>query len=90
MILTVVQSNVLITDDGVPLISDFGISQVLGSRGYTTVSVGTRAYIAPELREKVEPPKTGAWTTKESDMYSFGILILEVCFDNLTVVFHVF
>ncbi|KAJ6506040.1 kinase-like domain-containing protein [Mycena vulgaris] len=73
-------SNVLIDDDGAPLISDFGISQVLDLRGYTTASVGTRAYIAPELWEKFlkpQRPKTGAWTTKASDMYSFGILGLE-------------
>ncbi|KAJ7277827.1 kinase-like domain-containing protein [Mycena rebaudengoi] len=74
-------SNVLIDDDETPLICDFGISQLLGSRGYTTASVGTRAYIAPELRDKFlrqQRPETGAWTTKESDMYSFGILVLEV------------
>ncbi|KAJ7277819.1 kinase-like domain-containing protein [Mycena rebaudengoi] len=73
-------SNVLIDDNGTPLICDFGISQLLGSRGYTTASVGTRAYIAPELWERFlrqQPPETGAWTTKKSDMYSFGILVLE-------------
>ncbi|KAJ6546752.1 TKL/TKL-ccin protein kinase [Mycena vulgaris] len=74
-------SNVLIDDNWVPLISDFGISQVLDLPGYTTASVGTRAYIAPELwakLRKAQRPETGAWTTKASDMYSFGILVLEV------------
>ncbi|KAJ7798908.1 kinase-like domain-containing protein [Mycena olivaceomarginata] len=74
-------TNVLIDDDGTPRISDYGISQVLGLRGYTTASVGTRAYIAPELWEKClmpQRPEIGAWTTKESDIYSFGILGLEI------------
>ncbi|KAJ6506856.1 kinase-like domain-containing protein [Mycena sanguinolenta] len=65
-------SNVLIDDDGTALIADFGISRVLDVSGYTTASVGTRLYIAPELRE------SRVRTTKKTDVYSFAILTLEV------------
>ncbi|KAF7328114.1 putative Pto-like serine/threonine kinase [Mycena venus] len=73
--------NVLI-DNNIPRISDFGISQLLDTSGCTTASVGTQAYIAPELWRRLskrETPITGAWTTKESDIFSFGIMALEVC-----------
>ncbi|KAJ6523719.1 kinase-like domain-containing protein [Mycena capillaripes] len=41
--------NVLVDKRGVPCICDFGISKILNRRGYTTLSVGTVPYMAPEL-----------------------------------------
>ncbi|KAF8214644.1 kinase-like domain-containing protein, partial [Mycena galopus ATCC 62051] len=73
--------NVLVDKRGVPCICDFGISKILGRRGYTTVSVGTVPYMAPELflvfgRDNTsgELPRT----TKQSDVYSFALLALEI------------
>jgi serine/threonine protein kinase len=68
----------VVDDDGCAKLIDFGISKLIGWRGCTTASVGTDTYIAPELRNKPSPPETGSWTTKESDVYSFGILAFEV------------
>ncbi|KAF7346659.1 Glycoside hydrolase family 76 protein [Mycena sanguinolenta] len=71
--------NILVDDTENPRITDFGISKLEGSRGYTTASLGTQEYIAPELHDKVNnPAPTGSWTTKASDVYSFGILATEV------------
>ncbi|KAJ7780443.1 kinase-like domain-containing protein [Mycena olivaceomarginata] len=69
--------NVLIDDDGCAQLTDFGISQVDGCRGCTTASIGTRTYIAPELLDD-GLPKKGARTTRMSDVYSLGILALEI------------
>ncbi len=75
------EANVLIDKEGNPCICDFGISKVLGHRGFTTTSVGTAPYMAPELFFVIDAitqlpfsPKT----TQETDVYSFGLLVLEV------------
>ncbi|KAJ7574150.1 kinase-like domain-containing protein, partial [Mycena floridula] len=73
--------NILVDKQGNPSICDFGISKIMGSRGFTTSSVGTAPYMAPELffvidaitRNVVLPT-----TMKSSDVYSFGLLVLEV------------
>ncbi|CAD6336252.1 unnamed protein product [Miscanthus lutarioriparius] len=67
--------NILLDDHGVPRITDFGISKLLGSQQvHTTVTHvrGTRGYIAPEwLRGD------GRVDTK-ADVYSFGVVLLEM------------
>lgn len=73
--------NVLIDKQGNACICDFGISRLLGSRGFTTSSVGTAPYMAPELFfviDAIDQIKTTPKTTKESDVYSFGLLALEI------------
>ncbi|KAF8192271.1 kinase-like domain-containing protein [Mycena galopus ATCC 62051] len=76
--------NVLVDKKGNPCICDFGISKIVDRRGFTTSSVGTPQYMAPELFLVVDrqdeklgippPPRT----TKNSDIYSFGLLVLEI------------
>jgi serine/threonine protein kinase len=65
----------------VPHIGDFGISKILNSPGFTTTSLGTFTYMAPELFLVVgsgEQEETVPSTTKKSDVYSFALLALEV------------
>jgi len=74
-------SNVLVDKRGVPRISDFGISKILNRRGFTTPNVGTLPYMAPELFWIVNSDahqERYPSTTKSSDVYSFGLLALEI------------
>ena len=79
----VVQFNVLISDDGCPLLVDFGSAFIVsssfsmdveGSRG------GTPQWMAPEYfdpREDSTPAEGGACTaTAEGDVWAFGMTIL--------------
>ncbi|KAF8130880.1 kinase-like domain-containing protein [Mycena galopus ATCC 62051] len=76
--------NVLVNKRGVPCICDFGISKILSRRGYTTSNVGTAPYMALELFFVVDGLGTSSQasspgsTTKSSDVYSFGLLVLEI------------
>ncbi|KAJ7040829.1 kinase-like domain-containing protein [Mycena alexandri] len=69
--------NVLIDEDGTPKICDFGISKIMNHRGFTTDSVGTSRYMAPELLFAVDLSKERS-TTKSSDIYSFALLALQI------------
>ncbi|KAJ7773118.1 kinase-like domain-containing protein, partial [Mycena metata] len=73
-------ANVLVDKHGVPRIGDFGISKILNRRGFTTLSVGTPPYMAPELFYVLNNPEKQVHptTTKSSDVYSFGLLALEI------------
>ncbi|KAJ7304677.1 TKL/TKL-ccin protein kinase, partial [Mycena albidolilacea] len=73
--------NVLIDKRGCPCITDFGISKVLSARGFTTCSVGTAPYMAPELffvLDGTTEKETSPNTTKSSDVYSFALMVLEI------------
>ncbi|KAF9228889.1 kinase-like protein [Gyrodon lividus] len=70
-------SNILINDDGQPLISDFGLSAILEEYNETSYfksrRPGSIRWAAPELlAELQEPPKPGI----ESDVYSYGCVML--------------
>ncbi|KAG0561486.1 hypothetical protein KC19_9G068000 [Ceratodon purpureus] len=66
-------SNVMLDDGMNPHLGDFGLARLIDHEKLekTTLAAGTLSYMAPEL------PYTGK-ATKESDVYSFGILMLEV------------
>ncbi|KAJ7157590.1 kinase-like domain-containing protein, partial [Mycena crocata] len=73
--------NVLIDKQGIPCICDFGISKIINRGGFTTSSVGTAPYMAPELFfviDGAEKQESSPCTTKSSDIYSFALLILEM------------
>ncbi|KAJ7157583.1 kinase-like domain-containing protein [Mycena crocata] len=73
--------NVLVDKREVPCICDFGISKIISRRGFTTQSVGTPPYMAPELFFIIDGSTTkysSPNTTKPSDVYSFGLLVLEI------------
>jgi serine/threonine protein kinase len=73
--LTVLQDNVIISDDGgdQAQLIDFGIAQILSVQGFTTVTDRNTRYTAPELLSAVN-----ARPTRQSDVFSLGVLLLQV------------
>ncbi|KAF9441922.1 kinase-like protein, partial [Macrolepiota fuliginosa MF-IS2] len=75
--------NVLISDNGRALLTDFGLSTLAMTTvagATSTVAAGrTTAFTAPELMEDIDSDKP---PTKKSDVWSFGCLCLEVFTGN--------
>jgi serine/threonine protein kinase len=78
------QNNILIGRNGEPLICDFGCSRLSEETGFTRTSLGvTLRYMAPEIvgdAVRADPENYNPKPAKEGDVYSFGILALEVRF----------
>ncbi|XP_066336966.1 uncharacterized protein [Miscanthus floridulus] len=67
-------SNIMLSDDMVPKIADFGLSRLFGeeqTRILTQNVVGWIGYIAPEYHYRGE-------ISVKSDIFSLGVLILEI------------
>jgi hypothetical protein len=67
--------NVLLTADGRPLLTDFGLARDGGGDGLTSegVVLGTPAYMAPE-QALGDASRLGPWT----DLYAAGVLLYEL------------
>jgi len=75
---------VLIYADGTACLADFGLSVMLASispTSYNSTVKGTLRWMAPELLEQREDGSPGR-PSKQSDIYSFGGLMLQVCLKN--------
>ncbi|XP_030470561.2 G-type lectin S-receptor-like serine/threonine-protein kinase LECRK1 [Syzygium oleosum] len=72
--------NILIDDNMQAKISDFGLSKLLkpDQTNTTTGIRGTRGYVAPEWHKKLP-------VTVKADIYSFGVVLLEIIFDRKSV-----
>ncbi len=66
-------SNIMVANNGLVKVTDFGIARVLGGERFTQtgVLVGTPEYMAPELWE-------GQEASKASDIYAFCVLAYEM------------
>lgn len=65
-------SNILLDDDGVPRLADFGLARLVDSARLTRADqvVGTAAYLAPEQVR-------GGEITSAVDVYALGLVLLE-------------
>lgn len=68
-------SNILISREGIIKLCDFGISGYLENSIARTYEAGCRAYMAPE---RIDPPRDRAGYDIKSDVWSFGITMLEI------------
>jgi eukaryotic-like serine/threonine-protein kinase len=66
-------ANILVRDDGVVMLTDFGIARALDASGHTRIGemLGTPNYISPE--QAMGQPATGA-----SDLYALGVVAHEM------------
>ncbi|MCL7425883.1 serine/threonine-protein kinase [Streptomyces sp. YS415] len=65
-------ANILLDEAGVPRLTDFGISRLLGTTAHTVTGalVGTAAYMAPEQ-------VLGRGAGPAADIYSLGLVLIE-------------
>jgi len=66
-------ANIIISDSGIPKITDFGVARVSSAQATMVSSqvLGTIAYISPELLQ-------GAVATKAADHYALGVILYEL------------
>jgi WD40 repeat protein/tRNA A-37 threonylcarbamoyl transferase component Bud32/energy-coupling factor transporter ATP-binding protein EcfA2 len=71
-------SNVMITPQGQPILTDFGLSRIVSAERLTASGAirGTPAYMSPEQCQ-------GEGSDKQSDVYSLGVMLYELATGTL-------
>ena len=64
-------SNILINDDGMPRVMDFGIAERVDSPGENDALMGTPAYMAPEYISSKE-------ISEKNDIFAAGLILCEI------------
>jgi serine/threonine protein kinase len=69
-------SNILLSDENLPMLSDFGIAKILGSEGETSLTgtgmgIGTPEYMSPEQG-------LGQVVDHRADIYSLGVVFYQM------------
>ena len=73
-------ANILVSDDLTAKITDFGESRSVGGQDENTMTtVGTPYFMAPEVFSSDDEDKQ---YSKEVDVYSYGMLLLEIFYDG--------
>lgn len=70
----------MIADNGVAIINDFGISRIIDVKGFSTKIMLNVRHNAPELMPLQDVPDQAIAPTTQSDIFSLGILLLQVRF----------
>jgi serine/threonine protein kinase len=71
------QDNVLISNQRLAQITDFGVARILDVEGYNSEAINWPVrYTAPELMPIDAPDEC---PTLQSDIFRLGILLLQVC-----------
>lgn len=82
LILIIDQSNILVSDEGTAVLADFGLARlvdsdsVLSNDAFTSTNTGARGtirWMAPEIACALDSSSN---STRESDIWSFGCVIL--------------
>lgn len=63
--------NIMITNDGMIKVTDFGIARAASGGTMTMETMGSAHYLSPEQAR-------GGYTDQRSDIYSFGVLLYEL------------
>jgi len=69
--------NVLVSDDGVAQLNDFGISRIIDTQGFTTKIMRNIRFTAPELMPITEVTSE-IHPTFQSDIFSLAMLLLQL------------
>jgi serine/threonine protein kinase len=69
--------NVLVSDQGIAQINDFGMSAILDTQGFTTKILRNVRFNAPELMP-ISEEASNVLPTFKSDIFSLGILFLQL------------
>lgn len=76
----ILQDNVNITDEGQAQISDYGIAQILDASSFMKMTQSNIRFTAPELMPAdLDVDPLDVYPTFQSDIFSLGMLLLQVC-----------